>query len=99
MYSHTSGPRDSPKSAMNTMRPKIIRAFPMLLWLSLIRNPTATISSEMVATRVPACMIVLRPTLASKKLETRLAKTASKLRMTGITLAMLGTILATMSTP
>jgi len=43
MYSHTTGPRESPKTAINKKRPKRINAWPgPPSWSPLIKNPTVT---------------------------------------------------------
>lgn len=66
MYSQTTGPKESPKSAIKITRPPITITFPADSALSLTKNPIPISSSEMTATRVPPCRIVFLPNRVSK---------------------------------
>lgn len=99
MYSQTTGPRDSPKLAMKITKPVMMSPLLALVESGCTKKPMATISREMEAIKVPAWSIILRPRRARRKLEIMLATTDSRLRMTGMTLAREGRILAIMSTP
>lgn len=92
MYSQTTGPKDSPKLAIKITNPTIIKILPALLSLDLIRKPTATINNEITEVSVPNCNIIFLPNFAKMMLEIKLARNDSKLRMTGMTLAMDGNI-------
>lgn len=70
MYNQVTGPSDNPKFAIKITKPKITNTLLVADEESFIQNPMATSIKDIVANKVPACKIILRPSLAKRKLET-----------------------------
>lgn len=68
IYSHTIGPKERPKLAINTTNPVMMS--PLANELSsceiLIKNPIPIKANDITLTAVPACNICLRPNLVNK---------------------------------
>lgn len=66
MESQTTGPRVSPKSAMNTINPIITNTFPAVSDEPLMIKPTAIATNANTNTIVPNCRSVFLPNFDSR---------------------------------
>ena len=66
IYNQTTGPKESPKSAIKIINPLIIKTDANVFELPWIIKPMPIITNEIIATKVPNCKIVFLPNLVNK---------------------------------
>ena len=85
MYNHTTGPRDTPKTAIYRNKPRRIKSWPASLLNCLSnKNPRNSKALLIAAIKVPNWRIVFLPKVNSKNPVAKVPRTCSKLRRDGM---------------